>query len=56
MAQEITGVTAAVAAGMVGMISITNGAGRFLWAWFSDLVGRRLVFFAMFRTELCSGS
>jgi hypothetical protein len=25
MAQEITGVTAAVAAGMVGMISITNG-------------------------------
>src|SRR6266849_8715842 len=37
MAQEITGVTAAVAAGMVGIISIANGAGRFLWAWFSDL-------------------
>jgi OFA family oxalate/formate antiporter-like MFS transporter len=29
MAQEITGVTAAVAAGMVGTISIANGAGRF---------------------------
>jgi len=48
MAQEITGVTAAVAAGMVGIISIANGAGRFLWAWSSDLVGRRAVFLAMF--------
>ena len=48
MAQEITGVTAAVAAGMVGIISIANGAGRFLWAWFSDLIGRRWVFFLMF--------
>ncbi len=25
-----------------------NGAGRFLWAWSSDLVGRRTVFLAMF--------
>jgi OFA family oxalate/formate antiporter-like MFS transporter len=48
MAQEITGVSAAMAAGMVGIISIANGAGRFLWAWFSDLVGRRWVFLAMF--------
>ncbi len=48
MAEEITGVTAAVAAGMVGIISIANGAGRFLWAWFSDLIGRRWVFFLMF--------
>src|SRR6266404_3042514 len=48
MAQEITGVTAAVAAGMVGIISIGNGAGRFLWAWFSDAVGRRAVFLSMF--------
>lgn len=47
MAQEIAGVSAAVAAGMVGIISIANGAGRFLWAWFSDLVGRRWVFLAM---------
>jgi OFA family oxalate/formate antiporter-like MFS transporter len=47
MAQEITGVTAAVAAGMVGIISIGNGLGRFLWAWFSDLIGRRWVFFLM---------
>lgn len=48
MAQEITGVTAAVAAGLVGIISIANGAGRFLWAWFSDLIGRRWVFLSMF--------
>ena len=48
MAQEITGVTAAVAAGLVGIISIANGSGRFLWAWFSDLIGRRWVFISMF--------
>src|SRR5947207_2303017 len=48
MAEEITHVTAAVAAGMVGIISIANGTGRFLWAWLSDAVGRRGVFLAMF--------
>ncbi len=48
MTQEITGATAAVAAGLVGIISIANGAGRFLWAWFSDLIGRRWVFLIMF--------
>lgn len=48
MAQEITGVTAAAAAGLVGIISIANGSGRFLWAWFSDLIGRRWVFLLMF--------
>jgi OFA family oxalate/formate antiporter-like MFS transporter len=48
MAQEITGVDAAKAAGMVGIISIGNGAGRFLWAWLSDFIGRRWVFLTMF--------
>ncbi|MEI9976737.1 MAG: OFA family MFS transporter [Ignavibacteriota bacterium] len=48
MAQEISGVSAATAAGMVGLISIANGSGRFLWAWFSDAVGRRTVFLVMF--------
>jgi OFA family oxalate/formate antiporter-like MFS transporter len=48
MAQEITLVTAATAAGLVGIISIANGSGRFLWAWFSDFVGRRTVFLIMF--------
>jgi len=47
MAQEITRVSAAAAAGMVGIISIANGSGRFLWAWLSDAIGRRAVFFAM---------
>jgi MFS transporter, OFA family, oxalate/formate antiporter len=51
MAQEITHVRAAVAAGMVGIISIANGAGRFLWAWLSDAVGRRAVFFSMFLVQ-----
>src|SRR5271168_5046177 len=31
MAQELTQVNAVVAAGLVGIISIANGAGRFLW-------------------------
>ncbi len=48
MAQEISGVSAAAGAGMVGIISIANGAGRLLWAWFSDAVGRRNVFLIMF--------
>ena len=48
MFQEITGISAARAAGIVGIISIANGAGRLLWAWLSDLVGRRTVFLAMF--------
>lgn len=51
MAQEITHVTAAVAAGMVGIISIANGAGRFLWAWLSDAIGRRMVFLSMFLVQ-----
>ena len=48
MAQEIAHVSAAIAAGMVGIISIANGSGRFLWAWLSDGIGRRAVFLSMF--------
>jgi OFA family oxalate/formate antiporter-like MFS transporter len=48
MAQEIAKVDAVQAAAMVGIISIGNGAGRFLWAWLSDLIGRRGVFLSMF--------
>jgi MFS transporter, OFA family, oxalate/formate antiporter len=51
MAQEITHVSAALAAGMVGIISIGNGSGRFLWAWLSDGIGRRAVFVAMFLVQ-----
>jgi OFA family oxalate/formate antiporter-like MFS transporter len=48
MAQEISGESAATAAGMVGLISIANGSGRFLWAWFSNAADRRTVFSIMF--------
>ena len=48
MFQEITNISAARAASVVGVISIANGAGRLLWAWLSDLVGRRAVFLSMF--------
>src|SRR5258705_3997291 len=48
MAQEITGASAAAGAGLVGIISIANAAGRLLWAWFSDAIGRRNVFLIMF--------
>jgi MFS transporter, OFA family, oxalate/formate antiporter len=48
MAQEISGVNAAIAAGMVGLISIANGIGRLVWAWLSDAIGRRNVFLIMF--------
>jgi MFS transporter, OFA family, oxalate/formate antiporter len=48
MAQEITKISAAAAASLVGIISIANGAGRLIWAWLSDLIGRRAVFLVMF--------
>ena len=48
MAQEITGVSVAIAAATVGLISIANGVGRLFWAWLSDFVGRRTVFLIMF--------
>lgn len=48
MAQEITHADKAAAVGLVGLISIANGAGRFLWAWFSDFIGRKWVFLIMF--------
>jgi len=48
MAQELTGVAPLVAAGLVSIISIANGAGRFLWAWLSDAIGRKWVFLTMY--------
>jgi OFA family oxalate/formate antiporter-like MFS transporter len=48
MTQEVVRVSAATAAGVVGIISIANGLGRFLWAWLSDFTGRRWVFLSMF--------
>jgi OFA family oxalate/formate antiporter-like MFS transporter len=51
MVQEITNISAARAASVVGIISIANGAGRLLWAWLSDVIGRRLVFLVMFSLQ-----
>jgi OFA family oxalate/formate antiporter-like MFS transporter len=51
MAQEATHVSAVAAASLVGIISIANGAGRFLWAWLSDFIGRRRVFQVMFLAQ-----
>ena len=48
IAQEITGVGAATAAGLVSIISIGNALGRFGWAWLSDAIGRKWVFLVMF--------
>ncbi len=48
MAQAITGVNPNIAAGLVILISIGNAIGRFLWAWLSDAIGRKWVFFTMF--------
>src|SRR3712207_3936580 len=48
MAQEIAGVNATVAAGLVSIISVGNALGRFFWAWLSDAIGRKWVFLVMF--------
>jgi len=51
MSQEIARTSAATAAGLVGIISIANAAGRFLWAWLSDFLGRARVFQCMFLVQ-----
>lgn len=48
MFQRFATVTAVVAAGMVGVVSIGNAAGRIFWAWVSDLLTRRWTFALMF--------
>ncbi len=48
IAQEIGGLSAATASTLVILISIGNGVGRFLWAWLSDAIGRKWVFFVMY--------
>ncbi len=48
IAQEVSGVEPWLAAWLVSIISIGNAAGRFLWAWLSDAIGRKWVFLTMF--------
>ncbi len=51
MAQEMVKMTPLAAAGMVGLISIFNGAGRVFWAWVSDLIGRAQVYFLLYAIQ-----
>ena len=48
IAQTVSGVSAVVAASLVSIISVGNALGRFFWAWLSDAIGRKWVFFVMF--------
>jgi MFS transporter, OFA family, oxalate/formate antiporter len=52
MFQEIAKVTAAVAAGMVGLAALGNGVGRVFWAWVSDGITRRWTFVTMYLIQV----
>jgi OFA family oxalate/formate antiporter-like MFS transporter len=49
--QGLAGVSAAVAASMVGVASIGNAFGRVFWAWASDSITRRATFIVMFLAQ-----
>lgn len=51
MFQELAGVSAIVAANMVGVVSIGNAVGRVCWAWLSDLATRKVTFIAIFAVQ-----
>lgn len=46
--EELARVSAVVAAGMIGAVSIGNALGRVFWAWASDVITRKATFFVMF--------
>lgn len=48
MAQQLAHMTPVAAAAMVGVISMFNGAGRVLWAWASDSIGRSRVYLLLY--------
>lgn len=52
MAQEVAGMTPAVAASMVGIIGLLNGAGRIAWATISDYIGRANTYCLFFAIEI----
>ncbi len=47
-AQQQVHMTALDAGKMVGLLGIFNAAGRFLWAWVSDYLGRARVYFLLY--------
>jgi len=51
LAQQLANISPLQAAGMVGLISIFNGAGRVFWAWVSDHIGRAQVFFLLYAIQ-----
>jgi OFA family oxalate/formate antiporter-like MFS transporter len=52
MAQQLAGMTVLQAAGMVGVISISNGLGRVFWAWVSDSIGRARVYLLLYLIQV----
>ncbi|HTY84339.1 MAG TPA: OFA family MFS transporter [Silvibacterium sp.] len=48
IAQQQVHMTAIAAGTMVGLLGIFNAAGRFLWAWISDHIGRARVYFLLY--------
>ncbi|HEX8626920.1 MAG TPA: OFA family MFS transporter [Catenuloplanes sp.] len=46
-AQSVAGASAATATGLVAILALFNGAGRVLWAWLSDRIGRMTAFLGM---------
>jgi MFS family permease len=46
-AEQLTQI-AAIAAGFIGLLSLFNIGGRFLWASFSDYIGRKMTYFTFF--------
>ena len=44
MAQKMVGISPAAAAGFVGLLSICNMGGRFIWSSFSDKIGRKAAY------------
>lgn len=55
-AVEVAGMSAGGAAGVVGALAVFNGAGRVVWGWASDFIGRMPAFFAIFALQVvCFG-
>lgn len=52
MAQQQTGMSAATAAMMVGVVGLFNGFGRLAWAALSDLIGRPLTYTLIFTVDV----
>ncbi|GAA4829600.1 L-lactate MFS transporter [Algivirga pacifica] len=52
LSQEIAGLTALAAAGMVGAMGLFNGLGRIGWASFSDIIGRPMTYTLFFAVQI----